>query len=52
VHEAGHPGPPALTIDLNADILALATYGRSTVAAATRLGLVILDITVDRPGAL
>jgi hypothetical protein len=50
LYEASNPVRLVLTIDLDADVLALATHGRSTVAAATRLGLVILDITVDRPG--
>ncbi|MGH3925458.1 MAG: hypothetical protein ACRDTT_21810, partial [Pseudonocardiaceae bacterium] len=34
----------ALTIDLDADVLALAIHGGSTLVAATRLGLVVLDL--------
>jgi WD40 repeat protein len=33
-----------LAIDLDADVTALATYGGSTLVAATRLGLVVLDV--------
>ena len=35
---------PVLTIELDSEIQALATHGISTVVAATRLGLVALDI--------
>ncbi|MGH3885207.1 MAG: hypothetical protein ACRDSZ_01345, partial [Pseudonocardiaceae bacterium] len=39
----------ALTIDLDADVQALAVYGGSTLVAATRLGLVVLDVPTGRP---
>ncbi|MGH3778646.1 MAG: caspase family protein [Pseudonocardiaceae bacterium] len=35
---------PTLSIELESEILALTTYGPSTVVAATGLGLVVLDI--------
>jgi WD40 repeat protein len=39
---------PVLTIELDSEIRALATYGTSTVVAATELGLVALDIPTGR----
>ncbi|MGH3912394.1 MAG: hypothetical protein ACRDTC_03125, partial [Pseudonocardiaceae bacterium] len=39
----------ALTIDLDADVLALALHSGSTLVAATRLGLVVLDLPRSWP---
>ena len=42
--EATNADAPILTIDLDSQIQALATHGTSTAVAATRLGLVVLEV--------
>ena len=44
LYEATNAATPVLTIELDSEIQALAAYGTSTVVAATRLGLVALEV--------
>lgn len=39
-----NPTAPLLTIEFDSEIQALAAHGPSTIVAATRLGLVVLEI--------
>jgi hypothetical protein len=44
LYEVTGAAAPLLAIELGSEIVALATHGNSTVVAATRLGLVALEV--------